>query len=181
MTKIKLSELKKELKEFEQKELILLITELYKLNKDVQQYLSNKFKGEEAIVELFEQTKKKINDEFFPDRGFGKMRLSEAKNAISTFKKLSGDEIKTLDLMLFYVEIGTDFTNTYGDIDSKFYESMFSMYDKVAEECDKDEKIFNIFKDRLYSVVQESGGIGWGYHDALCDSFYSLEWVQEDE
>ena len=35
--------------------------------------------GEEAIVDLYEKTKKKINDEFFPDRGFGKMRLAEAK------------------------------------------------------------------------------------------------------
>lgn len=181
MTKIKLNELKKELKELNQKELIQLITELYKLNKDVQQYLSNKFKGEEAIVELFEQTKKKVKDEFFPDRGFGKMRLGEAKNAISTFKKLSGDAIKTLDLMLYYVELGTDFTNTYGDIDDRYYDSMLSMYDKVAVECDKDEEIFNIFKDRLYSIVRESRDIGWGYHDTLCDIYYSIEWEHEDE
>ncbi len=40
------------------------------------------------------------------------MRLSEAKNAISKFKKLANDELKTLDLMLYYVEVGTDFTNT---------------------------------------------------------------------
>ena len=37
MTKLKLNELKKELKEFEQKRsLIQLITELYKMNRDVQ-------------------------------------------------------------------------------------------------------------------------------------------------
>ena len=58
---------------------------------------------------------------------------------------------------------------------------MVSMYDKVAIECDKDEGLFTIFKDRLYSIVQESDGIGWGYHDALCDIFFSIEWVQEDE
>jgi hypothetical protein len=42
MTLLKLNELKKELKEFDQKEMIQLISELYKLNNDVQQYLSNK-------------------------------------------------------------------------------------------------------------------------------------------
>jgi hypothetical protein len=82
MSILKLNELKKELKEFDQKELIQLISELYKLNKDVQHYLSNKFLGEEAIIDLYEKTKKKIKDEFFPERGFGKMRLAEAKSAI---------------------------------------------------------------------------------------------------
>lgn len=71
MTKLTLSALKKELKQFEQKELIQLITELYKLNDDVKQYVSNRFIGEEAILALYETTKKKINNEFFPERGFG--------------------------------------------------------------------------------------------------------------
>ena len=181
MTKLKLNALKKELKEFDQKELIQLICELYKLNNDVQHYLSNQFIGEEAIIDLYEKTKKTINDEFFPERGFGKMRLGEAKNAISNFKKLSNDELKTLDLMLFYVELGTEFTNTYGDIDSKFYNSMVSMYNKVVIECNNNEKLFIIFQERLYSVVQESEGIGWGYHDDLCDIYYSIEWIIDEE
>jgi len=182
MVKLKLNELKRELKEFNQKELIQLISELYKLNKDVQHYLSNKFIGEDAIIDLYEKTKKKINDEFFPERGFGKMRLGEAKNAISNFKKVSCDESKTLDLMLFYVEIGTEFTNTYGGMDGKFYDSMASMYNKVVIECNKNEQFFIVFKDRLYSVVQASEGIGWGYHDELCDIYYSIDWeIEEDE
>jgi 3-methyladenine DNA glycosylase AlkD len=181
MANIKITELKKSLKEFDQKELIQLIAELYKLNTDVKDYLSSKFVGEEAIHDLFKKTKKKIQDEFFPERGFGKMRLSEAKNAITNFKKVTSDYIKTVDLMLYYVEIGTEFTNSYGDIDGKFYDSMVSMYNKVVIECEKDEELFTIFRDRLYSVVEESDGIGWGYHDDLCDIYYSIEWLTDDE
>jgi Family of unknown function (DUF6155) len=181
MTKLKLSELKKELKEFNQKELIQLISELYKLNKDVQHYLSSQFIGEEAIVDLYEKTKKAIGDEFFPERGDGKMRLGEVKNTISNFKKLSNDELKILDLMLFYVEMGTEFTNTYGDIDSKFYNSMLSMYNKVVMECDKNEKLFITFQERLYSILEEAEGIGWGYHDGLCDIYYSIQWIIDEE
>jgi hypothetical protein len=181
MTKLKINELKKLLKEQNQKELIELISELYKLNKDVQHYLSNKFIGEEAIIDLYEKTKKKINDEFFPDRGFGKMRLGEAKNTISNFKKLTSDAFRTLDLMIYYVELGTKFTNTYGDIDSRFYDSMVSMYNKAVIECDKDEKLFITFKDRLYSVVRQSEGIGWGYHDDLSDIYYSSSYLTEEE
>ncbi|KKB36281.1 DUF6155 family protein [Bacillus thermotolerans] len=182
MTKLKLTELKKELKTLEQKELIQLISELYKLNKDVQQYLSNKFIGEAAVIDLYEKTKKQISDQFFPDRGYGKLRLNEAKNAISSFKKLSGDPHRTLDLMLFYVEAGTEFSSMYGDIDSKFYDSMLSMYDKVVTACDKDETAFSQLKERLYAVVERSSGIEWGYyHDELCEIYYSMGWALDDE
>ncbi|WP_391206605.1 DUF6155 family protein [Psychrobacillus sp. L4] len=181
MSKLTLSELKKELKQYDQKELTQLIVDLYKLNDDVKIYLGNRFKGEEAIVELFEAMKRKITDEFFPINGFGKMRLKEAKEAITNFKKLSNDQIKTIDLMLYYVEIGTKFTKTYGDIDGKFYSSMANMFNKVADACVDDEQTYNIFADRLSAVVDESNGVGWGYHDALCDIYGSIEWTWEDE
>lgn len=161
--------------------MIQLISELYKLNKDVQEYLSAKFIGEEAVLDLFEKTKKIIKDEFFPERGDEKLRLSVAKNAISNFKKVSGDELKTIDLMLFYVEIGTKFTNMYGDIDRNFYSSMARMYDNVAIECEKSMEALNTFKNRVYAIVEESEGIGWGYHDAICDIYYSFDWDDEED
>jgi hypothetical protein len=49
---------------------------------------------------------KKIKNEFFPDRGLGKRRLTEAKREITAFKKSTNDEKRTVDLMLFYVEMG---------------------------------------------------------------------------
>lgn len=181
MSKLTLTELKKELKQYDEKQLTQLVAELYKLNDDVKRYLGTRFKGEEAFIELFETTKKQINDEFFPERGFAKMRLSEAKKAITKFKKLSNDDLKTLDLMLYYVEVGTEFTKTYGDIDIKFYKSMVSIYSNVVDACDQDEKIYDIFADRLYAVVEKSEGTGWGYHEALDDLYNSMEWSWEEE
>jgi hypothetical protein len=180
MAKMKITELKRALKDYNQRELIQLISEVYKLNKDVQHYLSTKFVGEEAIEDLFIEARKKIKDEFFPDKGFGKMRLAEAKKAITNFKKLTNDSLRTIDLKLYYVEIGTEFTNTYGDIDERFYYSMESMYSQVVTECDQDEKLFTTFKERLLSVVQDSDQIGWGYHDTLCDLYHSIEWIHEE-
>lgn len=82
--------------------------------------------------------------------------------------------------MLFYVEIRTQFTNAYGDIDGIFYDSMISMFSKVISECAKDEKIFKVFHDRLSSVIEDSSGIGWGYHDALWDLYLSLDLVADE-
>jgi hypothetical protein len=181
MAKLKITDLKKSLKQLEHKELVQLIAELYKINTDVKDYLSIQFGGEEVVKELYIKTKKKIQDEFFPDRGMPKMRLSEAKKAITNFKKIAGDSNQVVDLMLFYVEMGTQFTRAYGDIDSQFYSSMLSMYDKVAEECEKNEELYSFLEDRLYSCVSMSEGIGWGYHDVLCDIYYSISWGMEDE
>ncbi|WP_054751926.1 hypothetical protein [Piscibacillus salipiscarius] len=77
--KLKISELKSHLNELNQKELINLITELQKYSKDAETYLSVKFLGEAAIQEQHKQAKKEILDEFFPQKGFGKLRLTNAK------------------------------------------------------------------------------------------------------
>jgi hypothetical protein len=151
--KIKVTELKKQLKQFEQKELIDLIIELFKTNKEVQSFLSSKFLGDEAIEVLFNQARKKIQNEFFPDRGDGKLRLAEAKKEITTFKKVTNDEKRTLDLMLFYVEQGVEFTSSYGDISEGFYTSMIKMFDQVTFECDRDKYLYEAFSERLKAVV----------------------------
>jgi len=179
--KLKITELKKQLKEYDQKELIGLIAELYILDKNVQEFLSVKLIGGGVIEKLFEDAKQKIKDEFFPVKGHGKLRLVAAKKAISKFKKLTNNQLKTVDLMLFYVESGTEFTLTYGDIDGKFYDSMESMYAKVIFECEESKVLFDEFHSRLYSIVEKTDGIGWGYHDGLCDLYYSLSWLEEDE
>jgi hypothetical protein len=45
MMKIKVTDLKKELKQYTQTELINLVVELFKANKEVQNFLSSKFLG----------------------------------------------------------------------------------------------------------------------------------------
>jgi hypothetical protein len=179
--KIKVTDLKKQLKEYEQKELIELIVGMFRTNKEVQNFLSCKFLGDEAIEVLFNQAQKKIENEFFPDRGFGKLRLAEAKKEITGFKNATNDVKRTVDLMLFYVESGVDFTNTYGDISEGFYSSMEKMYDQVAMECDRNEDLYREFSSRLSSVLSEAGRTGWGFQEALLESYYSIEWVHDED
>ncbi|MFZ3590571.1 DUF6155 family protein [Bacillus sp. DJP31] len=93
-----------------------------------------------------------MNTEFPPEKGHGKVRLNEAKKAISDFKKLTNDELRTADLMLYYVEKGVEFTNNYGDIDQSFYSSIESMYERVIILCDEEEEYYNFFANRLKQV-----------------------------
>lgn len=180
IVKIKVSELKKQLKKYDQRELVELIVELFKNNKDVQNFLSSKFLGDDAIEDLFTQARKKVENEFFPDRGHGKLRLAEAKKEITAFKKATNDQKRTVDLMLFYVEQGVKFTCSFGDISEGFYTSMLKMFDQVAEECDRDKELYEAFSSRLDNVVSAAPE-GWGFKEALLDSYYTIEWVIDEE
>ncbi|GGH80630.1 DNA repair protein RadC [Pullulanibacillus pueri] len=179
--KMKVSDLRRALKALSQKELIDIIIKSYQSSDDIKELLLMTFNADEALEELFKKYKTQIKDEFFPERGFGKLRLSQAKKAISSFKKITGDEGLTFELMLYYVEQGVDFTNTYGDIDERFYNSMLSMYEKVIEQCNKNEDLFKAYKERLEAIVIDTEGIGWGFHDALEYLYYSIEWGEEEE
>jgi hypothetical protein len=178
--KIKVNELKKLLKQYDQKELIELIVEMFKNNKDVQNFLSSKFLGDEAIEVLFIQARKKVENEFFPDRGDGKLRLAEAKKEITAFKKATNDHKRTVDLMLFYVEQGVEFTCSFGDISESFYTSMIKMFEQVAEECDQDEELYKAFSSRLDNLVSAAPE-GWGFQEALLDTYYTIVWVIDEE
>ena len=119
---------------------------------------------------VIEKYKAIIKDEFFPNRGFGRAKLSVAKKAISDFKKICQTKALVADLMLYYVEIGVRFTREYGDIDEPFYNSMEGMYEKVMNYIAENE-LQEAFKDRCRKVVVNTSNIGWGFHDTLSDIY----------
>ncbi|WP_367949337.1 DUF6155 family protein [Bacillus sp. FJAT-29790] len=122
-----------------------------------------------------------MKNEFFPEKGFGKLRLNEAKKAISDFKKLTRDDLRTTDLMLYYVEQGVEFTSSYGDINENFYISMETMYEKVTNICDEEEEYYQVFANRLEQVVIDTDIMGWGFHDQLSYLYSSMGHNREQE
>lgn len=90
---------------------------------------------------------------------------------------LAGVPAKVIDLQLYYVECGIEFTNMLGDISESFYNSMAGMYETVANSLMKagDLKLIEEFMPRLQQAVDDTGGIGCGFHDDLYDTFSELE------
>ncbi|MDO4339391.1 MAG: DUF6155 family protein [Eubacteriales bacterium] len=181
--KMSMAELKKELKQMSQDQMIDLVTRLYKSSKEACDLINGEFAGDAYLEQMLEESKAKVRKEFFPTRGMGRLSLSAAKSAISAFKKVCGNPKYVLDLQLYYVECGVEFTNTYGDITEAFYDSMDSMYSTVVRTLNKldDIHLFELFKDRLIAVIDETGGCGWGFNEGLCFSYGSLKWVEEDD
>jgi hypothetical protein len=174
--------LKKHLKQLNQEQLRGLLLECFSINKDVERFLSVKLVGDEAAKALFPEYRKKVEDEFFPARGHGKLRLKEAKQAISDFVKLTGDEMLALELRFIYVENGVEFTRAFGDIDERFYNSIISVFGDIVRSINdgESEELFNKYEERIQRVLDRSSGIGWGFNEGLYDHYYELAWHTED-
>ena len=157
--------LKRFLKPRSREELVTDIVDLFTKFDSVRDYYHTRLAPEDEAV-VREKYKAVIKNEFLPTRGLGKARLSVARKAVSEYRKVSRSKASLVDLMLYYVEIGVEFTNTYGDIDDAFYESMGNMY-KWAVELIVGNEIEELYEKRCRRIVEETSGIGWGFHDRL--------------
>ncbi len=170
--------LNKHLKQLSHEQLIMLVKDCFEVSKEMEKYLSVRILGEPAAEALFQEYRKKIENQFYPDRGEPKLRLQEAKKAISEFEKLTGSMKHVFQLKLIYVELGVSFTVDYGDIDERFYNSMVSVYSDIIDHVNDDEEgvLYEEYKDRLAKIVSDTSGIGWGFHDELAYLHAEIAW-----
>ena len=158
-----LTDIKKELKKLDKDKLIDLVADLYKKNKSVKEFFD--FYVNPDGKELLNKYRDKIFEAFYPKRGFG-YKLKDGKQAINDFKKLGTSPDLLSDLMLFYVEIGVKFTNDFGDINEAFYKSLAASYVDALTLMNK-QNILDKFADRAGQVIDDTNGLGWGFHDYL--------------
>lgn len=172
-----LNDIKKELKKLEKDKLIDLIADLYKKNKSVKEFFDFYINPDEK--EIFYKYRDKVFEAFFPMHGYN-YSLKDGKKAISEFKKLGTSTELVADLMLFYVEAGTKFTLAYGDINEQFYNSLESTFVDSLRLMQK-ENILDKFEDRVEKIVDDTRGMGWGFHDYLVQAWFDFYPSDDDE
>jgi hypothetical protein len=172
-----LTDIKKELKKLEKDKLIDLVADLYKKNKSVKEFFDFYVNPDEK--ELFNKNRDKISEAFYPKRGY-KYNLKDGKQAISDFKKLGASADLLADLMLFYVETGVKFTNDFGDVNEQFYKSLAATFVDSLTLMEK-ENMLDKFEDRVGKVVDDTNGIGWGFHDYLVQVWIDFYPAEDDE
>lgn len=168
-------DIKQELKDFSSACLLAVIADLYKLNKTNQNFLHARFvRSADVLLPYKTAICRAVCPTLERDQD---LRLSEGRKAIRDYKKALGDAEGLLELMVYYVECGNDFTLRYGDIDEPFYASVESVFDDAVKLllAERSTALYDAFAPRLQTVVKESDCIGWGYHDAMKDMFGELE------
>jgi len=82
-----------------------------------------------------------------------------------------------IDLLLTYVETGTRFTNSFGDINENFYSSLESALGEMVDlfRTPVGRPFYARFQDRLRKLQRAASGIGWGYSDVVLETLGQLE------
>ena len=156
--------------------LIALVKDLHDASPENRDFLRARFDAENSGGEALEKYRRKIVEQFFPRRGFGKLKLAEARKAIRDYRKATGNVAGTIDLLLTYVENGTEFTQQFGDINEAYYNSLESALNElVALLCGEGRENYPKCRDRLARVEQLANHIGWGYGDYVREQVAMLD------
>ena len=166
------SDVKSAVVDIDQKQLLKLVADLYRFSKENQAFFHARFGiGDDPIGPY----KKTIDECMHPDIYSNKpIQIAKAKKAISSYSKAVGDPLGVIELMVFFVECGNNFTVNFGDIDEGFYDSLIGMYRRAIQKVlSLPEEQRSVFRVRLEEIMTSSSGIGWGYHDMISDDYYS--------
>jgi hypothetical protein len=170
------SAVRQQLATWEKPALLALVKDLYEAGAENCDFIHARCQAGECGGEALEKYRGKIVEQFFPARGFGKLKMGEARKAIRDYRKATGNLPGTAELLMTYVENGTKFTHEFGDIDERFYSSVESALEELAALLRGAARgMYPQFRDRLARVEQMTDGIGWGFHDFVVDVVWQLE------
>ena len=90
---------------------------------------------------------------------------------VTNYRQLTGDVLGTMDLMLTFVEMGTRFTDQYGDIDEPFYEGLELMLADFRDLLLANPYLYEEgdLSLQLPPLVRDAGEMGWGYGDYVTE------------
>jgi hypothetical protein len=169
------SALRQHLTTMEKPELLALVKDLYELSASNGDFIQARCQTGENSGEILEKYRGKIVEQFYPRRGEAKLQLSEARQAITEYRKATSNLQGTADLLMTYVEQGAEFTHDYGDIDERFYDSVESTLKELANLLLQEPELYPQFNERLARVEELTRGIGWGFSDYVADVVWQLD------
>jgi hypothetical protein len=169
------SSIREQLKDWPQSALMALIKDLYDSSPANRDFLHARVQADETRGAALAAYRRRIIEQFFPQRGFGKLKLAEARKAIRDYRKAAGNAAGTIELLLTFVENGTEFTLDFGDIDGPFYNHLASVLNEMVKLLCQDAELYPRFRERIVRLETRAGHLGWGYGDELREQVNFLE------
>ena len=160
------TDVKAKLAEFDRVALLGLIQNLYTAHKDNQTFLHARFGLAEDVLEPYKKT---IDRWLWPDL-FRKQdtSVSQAKRAISEYKKAVGDPEGLAELMVFYCERAAGFCSDIASDDEGYFNALVRMFEqalKMANALSVERR--DDLKTRLDRVRVISHKVGYGVGDDM--------------
>jgi hypothetical protein len=125
------TDVKARLADFDRAGLLVLIQSLYAAHKDNQRFLHARFGLGENVLEPYKKT---IDRWLWPDL-FRRQdtSVSQAKRAISDYKKAVGDSEGLAELMVFYCEQAAGFCSDVCNDDEGYFDALVRMFEQALE------------------------------------------------
>ena len=143
-----------------------LIQDLYAAQKDNQTFLHTRFGLGEDVLKPY---KKKLDRWLWPDVLRNQnISVTNAKQAISSYRKAVGETAGLAELMVSYCESAVGFSNEVGYQDEGYFDALVNMFEQALKvicqlpEADRDALI-----GRLENVRTEGHNLGYGVGDDM--------------
>ena len=170
----KWSEVKARLGALDRKGLVSLLGDLYDANVANRRFLHSRLTPASRAIEEYRRL---VADAIYPDP-FSKRRVSvrDAAAAIVEYRRATGDASGTVDLMLTFVEAGTEQAADLGYGDEAYFDALQIRLDAVAKEFDTlpAEMRANV-RARLGRIQMRARDVGWGFGDAVDELVQALD------
>ena len=160
------TDVKAKLAEFDRAALLGLIQSLYAAHKDNQIFLHSRFGLGEGVLEPYKKT---IDRWLWPDVMRNQdTSVSQAKRAISDYKKAVGDPEGVAELMVFYCERSAGFSSDIASDDEGYFNALVRMFEQALRFANvlSVERRDNLLA-RLDRVRVTSHKIGYGVGDDM--------------
>lgn len=158
------ADIKKKLEAFDQKGLVGLVHDLYEASTANRRFLQARLLPSQSAVEKYRRL---VAEAVFPDP-FSRRRVSlrDATAAITEYRRSTGDLVGTVDLMLTFIEAGTEQAADLGYRDEHYFSALENKLDAIAKSwrtlpAEARAKA----AARLASVQRRAQQIGWGFGD----------------
>jgi hypothetical protein len=155
------------------RELVRLIGELHRLSKENQRFLEARLGDASKQLSIYRRL---VADYLFPDpsRKGAKVRIAEAKRAVSQYERATRDRVGTVDLMLLFVETGTAFAADLGYGEDDFFNALENMLSRALNLLRGNEDLSRSMRPRLVRLSSSARDLGWGYGDFVVNALADI-------
>ncbi|WP_140626534.1 hypothetical protein [Methylibium rhizosphaerae] len=167
-TKPTWTDLKAKLAGFDRDGLINLVHDLYATSKDNQAFLHARFALGDDVLKPYKAT---IDRWLWPDVFKNQdTSVAKAKKALADYKKAVGQPEGLAELMVFYCERASGFSNDVGLQDEGYFDALVRMFEQALKACgalpeDRGQELLV----RLDAVRRLSHNFGYGVGDEMDD------------
>jgi hypothetical protein len=167
------SAVKDQLKALPRDSLIALARDLYRASSENRRFLHARLLGPAIEIAKYREL---VREAIYPDALSRRpVRLGEAQRLVRHYRQATGDLSGTLDLLLTFIEAGTEQAADLGYGDERYFVALERALDEAVEIGHTlSGPVHRAFVDRARTLADRASAVGWGFGDYVAEAAAGL-------